>query len=211
MATLPDAGPFILGWTAYVAATASPGPAVMTIIETAVSAGRRSGLALALGVLSGSMTWAILTTLGVSALVHAEPRALTLVELTGGSYLLWLAYGFLRKSMAAQAPSARAVDRTGSAGRLYLKGYALHLTNPKAIMSWITLTSIALPAGSGLGLTLTFVGGCLLLGFTIFTGFAVLFSVPAIHRAYMRYRRPFEGAAAVFFAFAGFLLIRSAL
>lgn len=51
----------LIAWTAYLIATASPGPAILAIITTSVSQGRKAGLALALGVLTGSYTWAMLT------------------------------------------------------------------------------------------------------------------------------------------------------
>ncbi|MBB4065332.1 LysE family transporter [Gellertiella hungarica] len=211
MPATAELSPLLLGWGAYVAATASPGPGILTIVETAVSAGRAAGLARALGVLSGSMTWAALTTIGVSALIHAEPGVLTVVQLIGGSYLMFLAWGMARKAMKPGSLNVSVADRGHSLRHHYAKGYGVHLTNPKAIMAWIMLTSLALPPGSGPEQTLLFVGGCLLLGLTIFAGFALLFSIPAVHAAYLRQRRPLEAGAAAFFAYAGAMLLRSAL
>nr|WP_244563668.1 hypothetical protein [Ensifer aridi] len=46
----------LVAWTAYIIAVASPGPAVLAIIATSIAQGRKAGLALAFGVLSGSYT-----------------------------------------------------------------------------------------------------------------------------------------------------------
>lgn len=210
MSSFSDITPLLLGWGTYVAATASPGPAILTIIETAVSAGRRAGLSLAVGVLSGSMTWAFLTTMGLSALIRAEPRSLGLVQLVGGLYLLWLAFRMARKAFLREEPPAVRIEHGRNLLRHYARGYGVHLTNPKAIMSWIMLASIALPADAGAERNMVFVGGCLLLGLLIFTGFALAFSIAPVHAAYLRHRRPLEAAAAIFFGYAAIVLLKSA-
>lgn len=210
---LPHAeiSPLLLGWGAYVAATASPGPGVLTIIETAVSQGRKAGLARAFGVLSGSMTWALLTTLGFSALIQAAPGSLMLIRVAGGLYLLWLSWGMARRALKREGASNGPAPSRHSLRQHYAKGYGVHLTNPKALMAWIMLTSLALPPQAGWKHTVVFVVGCLMLGMMIFAGFALLFSVPAIHGAYLRQRRPLEMGASIFFAYAGLMLLRSAL
>lgn len=211
MLLFSDYGPLLAGWSAYVAATASPGPAIMTIIETAVRCGRRSGLALALGVLSGSLTWALLAVFGISGLIRAEPRAITLVQVAGGTYLLWLGWTAATRALSTREPKARQIFGSDRLARHYLRGYALHLTNPKAIMAWITLTSLAIPANAATDRTVLFLGGCIFLGLLIFTGFALLFSRPAVHAAYLKHRRPIEAAVAVFFSAAGLMLLKGAL
>ena len=201
----------LVAWGAYVAATASPGPAVMAIIGTAVRSGRRAGLMLALGVLSGSITWAILTTLGISALIRAHPEAMVAIRLMGGSYLVWLAWGSLKRSLAPGDPQLRRPDAAIALHRHYLKGYGIHLTNPKAILAWIMLASLALPPGAPFGVTILFVGVCLLLGLCVFTSFALVFSIPAVHQSYLRLRRPIEAAIAVLFGLAGITLLSAVL
>lgn len=200
-----------IAWGAYVLATASPGPAVMAIIGTAVSSGRTAGLSFALGVLTGSITWAVLTCLGVSALIRAHPGAMLIFQLIGGSYLIWLAYGSLKKALS---PNHLVVNRhagTIPLHRHYMRGYGLHLTNPKAILNWIMLASLAVPVGAPVGVTVFFVVVCMLLGLAIFTSFALIFSIPAVHQAYIRLRRPIEGAIAVLFGLAGIMLLSGAL
>jgi threonine efflux protein len=54
--------------TALVAA-ASPGPATLAIVGTAMADGRRTALRLALGVLSGSLIWSIAAAAGLAALM----------------------------------------------------------------------------------------------------------------------------------------------
>lgn len=214
---MTDLSPYLpqlaVAWTAYVIATATPGPAIIAIISTSVSRGRTAGLALAFGVLTGSYIWAILTASGLSALIRTYGHALVVLKIVGGCYLLWLAWNAFRS--ATKNADAYRMETAGlpelSTRRQYLKGLGIHLTNPKAIFSWIMLTSIGMPAGAPTGVMTALLAGCMTLGFVIFLGFALIFSLGPVHRAYLRSRRAIEGVMAAFFAFAGLKLLTTRL
>ncbi|OJF96108.1 LysE family translocator [Pararhizobium antarcticum] len=202
----------MIAWTAYLIATASPGPAVLAIISTSISQGRSAGLALALGVLSGSYTWAMLTAAGLSALIRSYGHALIILKIAGGLYLLWLAYNALRAALRKDAPkSLVSPDVRPSLKKLYFKGLSIHLTNPKAIFSWIMLVSLGMPQDAPASVMAVLIGGCMLLGVVVFGGFALVFSMAPVNRAYRRARRWIEGAMAGFFAFAGLRLLTAKL
>jgi threonine/homoserine/homoserine lactone efflux protein len=207
---LPQLG---LAWTAYFIATVSPGPAILAIVATAVSRGRGAGLALSLGVLTGSYIWAILTASGLTAIIRAYGHALVILKIVGGCYLLWLAWNAIRSAM--KSPEAHRAQTAAlpvlSARRYYLKGLGLHLTNPKAVFVWIMLTSLGMPPGAPTGVMVAFIGGCMAIGFAVFLGMALLFSLGPVHRAYLRSRRTIEGAMAALFAFAGLKLLTARL
>lgn len=78
----------ILAHTTFLLAIASPGPNVLAIIGTSMSVGRKSGIALALGVAAGSFCWAMLAAVGLSALLASYAAALTAIKIAGGLYLL---------------------------------------------------------------------------------------------------------------------------
>src|SRR5215475_15321469 len=59
----------LLAYSAFFLAIASPGPNVLAVIGTSMAVGRGSGIALALGVASGSFLWALLTAFGLTALI----------------------------------------------------------------------------------------------------------------------------------------------
>ncbi len=86
----------ILAYTAFLLSIMSPGPNILAIMGTSMTLGRAEGVALALGVASGSFTWAVLTALGLSALLASYALALTAIKIVGGLYLLWLAFKALR-------------------------------------------------------------------------------------------------------------------
>lgn len=202
-----------VAWTAYFIATASPGPAIIAIIATSISQGRRAGLALASGVLTGSYIWAILTASGLSALIRTYGEAIIVLKIVGGCYLLWLAWNAYRAARKSEETyrAQMAALPVLPLRRQYLKGLGIHITNPKAIFNWIMLTSLGMPPGAPGGVMATFIAGCMVLGVCVFLGFALVFSLGPVHGAYLRSRRAIEGVMAAFFAFAGFKLLTTRL
>lgn len=204
---LPYLPQLMVAWGAYIIATASPGPAIVAIISTSISRGRAGGLALAAGVLTGSYTWAMLAAAGLSALIRTYGNALFILKIAGGLYLLWLAFKALKAAMRKETEAAVLLEKQPpSLRRLYLKGLGIHLTNPKAILSWLTLVSLGTPQDAPQVMPIL-IAGCMLIGVIIFMGFALLFSIDPVHRGYRKSRRWIEGAMAGFFAFAGLKLL----
>ena len=200
--------PLILG-AAFVAA-ASPGPATLAIADTSMRAGRRMGLALALGVTSGSLIWSIAAALGLAALMASSVWALEIMRYLGAAYLLFLALKSARSALAG--PAARAEGEPApSPARAYLKGLALHLTNPKAILFFGSLYTLGISHETS-HVELAFVIAAIgLQSLLIFTGYAWLFSYPGAARGYARLRRWFDAAFAAVFAAAGIRLLTSRL
>ena len=52
----------LLAYSAFLLGVSSPGPNVLAIIGTSMGVSRKAGISLALGVASGSFTWAMLKT-----------------------------------------------------------------------------------------------------------------------------------------------------
>ena len=81
----------LIVFTAYVIAAGSPGPSTLRIMGVAMNHGRQAGLALAAGVISGSLFWGLSAATGVSALLARYAEALIVLKVFGGLYLLYLA------------------------------------------------------------------------------------------------------------------------
>jgi len=197
-----------LAFTAFVVATASPGPAVLGIMATSMAAGRKAGMMFAAGVLTGSMTWALLAAIGLSAWLRAFAFGLVVLKVAGGLYLLWLALKSLRSMLTAGIGDLPAAP-TATLAQYYGRGALLHLTNPKAILAWIAIVGITQSDG-GNGAVLEFtLAGCFLLGIVVFQGYAVIFARRVMMRQYLKLRRYIEGALAAVFGYAGIRLIAS--
>ncbi|TDV05514.1 LysE family translocator [Paraburkholderia caballeronis] len=197
----------LLACTAYLVGTASPGPGNLAIMSVAASHGRKAALAFALGVVSGSMFWATVATLGVSAALVAWSRFVVAIRLFGGLYLLWLAFRSGRAALVADVATVSAAGRVETLRRLYSRGALLHLTNPKAVLVWVSIVALS---SNGAGSTqAAVVPGCVVIGCLVFGGYALLFSMDSARRLYRRTRRAMEGCLAVVFGVAGIRLLAS--
>ena len=202
MDTLPS---LLALYGVYLLAVASPGPSTMMIMGVAMSQGRGAALALASGVVTGSMTWALLTAAGLSAVLLRYAHAITAIKIAGGIYLLYLAYRCARSAVAGvtAAQVDAAMPAPQSAGTLYRRGLLMHLSNPKAILTWIALMSMGVQAGQPPGTLAAIAGGCTLIGVAVFGGYALVFSTAPAVRAYRRARRPIEALLAGCLGLAG--------
>lgn len=198
----------MLVYAAYLIAVASPGPSTMAIMGVAISQGRASAVALALGVLTGSLFWAVLAAAGISTILASYAEALVLIKIAGGVYLLYLAYKSARSALATQARQARTDVKTKRT-TLYRRGVLLHVTNPKSILGWIAIMSLGLRPDAPSYTFQAIIAGCAILGLSVFVGYALIFSTAFMGRAYQKSRRWIEGTLAMVFGYAGIRLLLS--
>jgi len=197
----------LLAYTAYLVGTASPGPSNLAIMSTAANHGRKAALVFSMGVISGSMFWAAVAMLGVSAALVAWAQFIVAVKIFGGLYLLWLAFKSARTALVTTVASSLKTEQVQTLSRFYVRGALLHLTNPKAILVWVSIVALST---NGSGAThIAVVPGCALIGCLVFSGYALLFSMDSVRRMYVRARRAMEGCLAVVFGFAGIRLLAS--
>lgn len=201
---------FFLFWIGWCLAGGSPGPATLSIAGTAMSRGRSYGLAMSLGILAGSASWGIAAALGMSALMFANAWIFEVIRYIGAAYLLWLAFKAARSALTAKA-AGQERSVSGSHSQVFWKGALIHLTNPKAILSWGAVYALVLPVGAATAdLLLTFVvlyAGSII----VFIGYGFLFSSAPLVVAYKRARRWFEGTFAIFFGAASLKILTTRL
>lgn len=200
----------IMAYTAFLLAIASPGPNILAVIGTSMSVGRRSGIALAFGVAFGSFTWAVLTIIGLSALLSTYANALLIIKIFGGIYLMWLAYKSLKSAAAKHDIEATELAGGKRSAIGYAKrGYIIQMTNPKAALAWIAIISLGLEQGAPTWVGLVIVIGTFLLSIAIHVIYAVAFSAPVMVRIYGKARRKIQFTLGMFFGFAGAKLLIS--
>ena len=200
----------LLAYTAFFLAIMSPGPNILAVIGTSMSTGRRSGVALALGVAGGSLCWAVLTAVGLSALLASYAFALTVIKVVGGLYLLWLAYKSFRAAAAAHDIEATTLSGSiRSPVGYFTRGFTIQMTNPKAALAWIAIISLGLQESAPLWVGFAIVSGTAILSVVIHCVYAMAFSTPVMVRLYSRARRWIQGVLGAFFALAGIKLLAS--
>ncbi|WP_288430540.1 LysE family translocator [uncultured Pantoea sp.] len=203
-----DMSSFFAALLIYSIGTASPGPGNLSIANAAMNYGRKAGLVLATGVISGSICWGLLTAFGVSAILVSSHGFIVWLKLLGAAYLLWLASKALRSAFRPGELSARPAQAHARLRGYYLQGLGLHLTNPKAALTWFTVTSIGLTQSSPEWQSYVLVATCALTGVMIFSLYALIFASQLAQTYLNRARRSFDVICAGFYALVavGFLV-----
>lgn len=199
--------PLILA--AGLIASVSPGPATLAIAGTSMERGRVQGVVIALGIFSGSITWSVSAAAGIGALMLVNLWVFEVIRYFGAGYLLFLAFQAARGALSDQQLNTRAVQ--GRLRRVYLQGLLLHLTNPKAVLFFGSIYTIGIPPGAQLSQLLTVMVSLALISFSVFVGYALLFSTPMATKLYLRARRWFQAVFAVGFAAAGLKILTARL
>ncbi len=193
-----DLNQLLLVFKAYIIGAASPGPSNMRIMGIAMDQGRRAGLIIAAGVISGSFFWGAMAETGVSAILTEYAQALVILKIFGGLYLLYLAFKAGSSALTSddklsfQLETRQVVTGFG----LYRRGLLMHLMNPKAVLGWIATMTLGLGPNATTATVVIILAGCVL-SVTIFGGYALLFSTEPMIRIYRRARRWIEGTLAV--------------
>jgi len=193
----------LLALSAVVLALMSPGPNILAVIGTSMNAGRKYGVALALGVATGTFLWALIAVSGLTAVLTAYASVLTAIKIAGGCYLLWLGYKSLRS--AATRKDLRTADLGATASRraYFLRGLTVQMTNPKAALAMVAVVSLGLHAGAPIWVAATLVLGITSLSVVGHLVYACAFSTRIVVALYLKARRWIEAALGVFFCFAG--------
>ena len=195
--------PLIIG---VLLAQAAPGPNLMAVASTALGSGRKAGLGAAAGVATGVFVWAILFTFGISALFSSVPQAITLMKLAGGAYLIYLGSKALLAAWRGSEGRLSASGTRTSPLAALRQGMLVVLTNPKAAMMWVAVSSF-LAATQMTPVQFLISGFCISLSAMMIYGtYAVLFSTGLAMKTYIRFSRLFEAAFGAVFGAAGMKL-----
>lgn len=193
----------------FTVGVASPGPATLMILGTAMDRGRSSAVALSLGVVTGSLFWGCVAAFGFVAALKTSAGLFTAMKVAGGLYLFYLAIRSWRSALTPTRTQALQPAMAVSLRRSYVRGLLLHLTNPKAPLVWLATISVGMGDTAPLPFLVVTIILCELVGMTIFVGYAFLFSTPTASRFYMSFRRPFDAVLGMLFGAAAVRILTS--
>lgn len=132
---------FLAYCAAHFVAAVTPGPSMLAVIATGISRGTRHGIMVGLGVALGDMTLVTIAMCGLIALAQAFSVVFLVAKYAGAAYLVWLGIGLWRSSAEIRTDTA---ESAGGAGRPFLLGLVLALSNPKAILFHASLMPLIL-------------------------------------------------------------------
>jgi threonine/homoserine/homoserine lactone efflux protein len=139
----------------------APGTDMAFIIATSVDRGSGAGVQSAVGMAIGMAIWTIAATLGLGALLHAQPAVFASLRILGAVYLLWLGVSTLR---SARSDGSSETQSRSPVGRLVGRGMLTNLTNPKILVFFVAfLPQFVRTSSDGASVQLLTLGGIFLL------------------------------------------------
>ncbi|MBP0448123.1 LysE family translocator [Kitasatospora sp. RG8] len=126
--------------------TLAPGVDTALILRTAALGHRRQAWGVITGVQTGTLTWGVLSSAGVTALLTASQVAYEVLRWAGAAYLIWMGVKLLRSrgdEAAAEAGPAAGGFRQG-----WRRGTTTNLLNPKVGVFYMAVLPQFIPAGA---------------------------------------------------------------
>jgi threonine/homoserine/homoserine lactone efflux protein len=124
----------------------SPGPSFVLVSRIAVSRSRKAGLAAALGMGTGSVTFATFALFGLSALLMQVEWLYLALKVAGGLYLIYIGIRIWRSAAHDVAIDAPATPAGGSLWRNFWFALGTQLSNPKTAIFYGSIFVALLPA-----------------------------------------------------------------
>jgi threonine/homoserine/homoserine lactone efflux protein len=118
-----------------IVVTLTPGAGTAMIVRNALRGGSRAGVLTIVGNSIGVVAWALLSVLGISALVAASEAAFVALKVTGAIVLIWMGVQSLRRARAGtleEEPDLRT-------SRPLRDGLVTSLANPKLAVFFVAL------------------------------------------------------------------------
>jgi len=188
----------------------SPGPSFVMVARTAVSSSRANGIAAALGMGAGGVSFALAALLGLHAVLLAVPSLYVVLKIAGGVYLAWLGF---RIWGSARQPLVVAAEGVGGGGDSWTRSFGLafitQASNPKAAVVYASVFAAFLPVAPSLGFDVALV----IIVFAVEAGWysivAVALSSERPRRAYLRYKAVVDRLAGGVMMLLGLKLVLS--
>ncbi len=115
----------------------TPGPDVLFIASQGLTAGKKAVMKANMGILTGYCIHAILSALGIAALVAASPMLFNIIRGIGIAYLLYLAFSMIRSAMKK---SILEMAQEGKVEKhLFRKGFLTSFLNPKGLLIYLAI------------------------------------------------------------------------
>lgn len=129
--------------------TITPGLDTALVLRSALTQGRASAYATALGINAGCLVWGVAAAVGVSAVLTASEVAYTILRLVGAAYLIWLGLRWLVAAIRRDRTSA-AVAADGNRSHVtkwaaWRQGLGVNILNPKIGAFYVALLPQFIP------------------------------------------------------------------
>ena len=141
----------------HFVAQLSPGPDILLIAKTAAASSRLNALKVVAGISTGIVLWVVLTLAGFSALVQQLPWIQQVLMVIGGLFLAKMGWAMLLGGWATyrkSAPAQLQTEQIAEVKHYFLLGLMTNLANPKALIYFSSVFSLALSSAASEALKL---------------------------------------------------------
>lgn len=181
-----------------------PGPNFLIAARSGLAESRGRGLLTALGIATGSVTWAVSAMVGLHALFLAFAWLYGAVKVLGGLYLLYVGLSVIRSAFTEESEGEVPVGGQADGYRI---GLLTNLSNPKSAAFFGSMFLTLLPphlslAGAGAALAVVFV-----ISLSWYSLVAMGFSLRPMRRTYDLVRKPLSACIGGLLVFFGARLI----
>lgn len=172
----------------HFAAQLSPGPDVLLIAKSAASNTRINTLKIIAGISAGIVVWVVLTLMGFTVLVQQFPWIQQVLMLVGGLFLAKMGWSMLNGGLKTlkQDVALDSSDVLEKPQNYFLQGLFTNLSNPKTLIYFSSVFSLALSASAGSDLKTQLAVIIPIQTFLVFSLLMMIVSMPKIKVLYQR-------------------------
>lgn len=126
-------------WIIYlalvIAATATPGPAVLFIVTNSALYGWKNATYIALGNIAGLMILGIVAISGLGTILNASASIFNVIKYFGAAYLFYLGVKLIfQKTSGSISTAEQIIPSEIKSNRLFVQALLVAVSNPKAIV-----------------------------------------------------------------------------
>lgn len=124
---------------AAMALTIMPGPDIIYVLTESLAKGARTGIWIAVGLISGILIHTAAAATGISLVLTQSDALFNALKIGGALYLLYLAYGaYIEKSDTINTSSSTLTENR-SVTKLLSTGFFMNVLNPKVSLFFLAL------------------------------------------------------------------------
>ena len=176
---------------ALIVAIASPGPTLLVAIQTTVSAGRRSGVAIGSGLAIMAALWTLMALLGLEAVFTIFPWAYAVMKTAGAIYLIYVAWNMW------QGARDEVQTRVKPARNSFKQGLLINVLNPKSVLFAAAVLVVIFPASMSWADNLIVVVNHLVVEVIFYIALAFGMSAAVVRKTYLKMKAYIDRFAAV--------------
>lgn len=189
----------------------SPGPDFFFVTQSAIRQSRTHALCAALGVSLSILVWSICAISGLHFLFQKIAWLQQVLMILGGLYLLYLGTQLLKSAFATKETTATATELKKTASKshkkLLLQGFFTNMANPKALVYFSSVFSIAISTDVSLLQQSSLLALVFVESLIWFAVVALIFSAPKMTGYYQKFSQKIDAITGGIFISFGCLLI----